>query len=481
VTIRARAQARGAILVGLANTLPRLSRPLVALCAVLLAATAIAQTPHSRPSRSPASRPASRPTSQASSQPAADAGATTKPTTQPAEKKDRYLAVINAQVHTVTGPVLDQATVLCKNGVIAAIGEDVQPPADCEIIDAHGFCVYPGLVACAASGIHGNDPQDETNVYGINMLIALAGGITTATAGNHAAKLTFGSVDDILVKSNLHIPIAYSSRDPLGRAQLRADLERVRKYLREAAKHEREKATNPEAKPPDKDWLKERFENYRKLLQHEAVAVTSAGSAQELRDVSSLAESYGFELVIRGAYEGWVAARELGHAGVRAVIVPREDRSPNEESNQPTGSSIENAHILRDHGVIVGVVSQTAGIGLSGLAGHDLLHLNMEAAFAVRGGMSNDDAVRAITIDAARILGVDDRVGSLEVGKDADLVVCDGDILHYMTQVHYTIVNGRIAYTKAKESLLAHIRPQGKPEVPAFDDHWPRRLEWPGE
>jgi len=118
-------------------------------------------------------------------------------------------------------------------------------------------------------------------------------------------------------------------------------------------------------------------------------------------------------------------------------------------------------------------------ISLWGLAGRDLLHLNMEAAFAVRGGMSNADALRTITIDAARILGIDDRVGSLEVGKDADMVVCDGDLLHFMTQVHYTIVNGRIVYDKKKDTLFAHIRPRGVPEVTPFDDIWPRPLAWP--
>ncbi|MEW6253595.1 MAG: amidohydrolase family protein, partial [Planctomycetota bacterium] len=123
----------------------------------------------------------------------------------------------------------------------------------------------------------------------------------------------------------------------------------------------------------------------------------------------------------------------------------------------------------------------TPGITLWGVAGRDLLHLNMEAAFAVRGGLSDDDALRAITIDAARLLGVDDRVGSLEVGKDADVVVCDGDILHYMTQVRYTIVNGRVAYDKSKSTLFAHIRPEGKPAPAEFDDAWPKRLEWPAE
>ena len=88
-------------------------------------------------------------------------------------------------------------------------------------------------------------------------------------------------------------------------------------------------------------------------------------------------------------------------------------------------------------------------------------------------------SIDTIKIDATHIFDVADRVGSLEVGKDADLVVCDGDLLHYMTQVHYTIVNGRVACDKSKETLFAHIRPDGRPAPVEFDDQWPRRLEWP--
>ena len=113
---------------------------------------------------------------------------------------------------------------------------------------------------------------------------------------------------------------------------------------------------------------------------------------------------------------------------------------------------------------------------MSGLAGRDLLHLPMEAAFAVRGGLPEDAAIRAITLDAARLLGVAERIGSIEVGKDADFVITDGDLLHYMTLAKYTVVNGRIAYDQAKEGLLGHIRPGGDPAPAPPADHWPRRL-----
>ena len=470
----------------------------VAAAALLMAGALWAQEsqPASQPSSAPASqaatapgsqphsRPASRPSRGARGKPATTASTTattgtSTTTSKPSEKKDRFLAVINGNVHTVTGPVLERATVLSKNGVIVALGGSVQLPPECTVVDARGMNVYPGLIATLASGIHsGDEPEQATNVYALTMTVALAGGITTAVSGNSAAKLTFGTTEDMLVKSNLFVRLAYSTHRPLERAQLRADLEKVRVYLRDVRKYEREKATDKDAKPPNKDWLTGKYEEYRKLLQHEAVAFAAAAAAQELLDLAELASTYGFDLVIRGAYEGWAAAPQLGRAGIGAIITPREQVTPDERFNRPTGSTIENARLLREHGVTVAVVPATTSITFWGVAGRDLLHLNMEAGFAVRGGLSNDDAIRTITIDAAKLLRLDDRIGSLEVGKDGDMLVCDGDLLHYMTQVHYTIVNGRVAYDKSKNTLYAHIRPEGKPEVPVFDDQWPRRLEW---
>jgi imidazolonepropionase-like amidohydrolase len=466
-------------------------RAWLVFAALLASAAALAQPvsqPTTEPVTQPVSQPASAPTTtRAASKPTTTTTATTTTTTtttttQAAKEKDRFLAVINGRVHTVTGPVLERATVLSKNGIITAISPDVVLPPECEVVDATGLEVYPGLIAAVAGGIHNpSNPQDTTNVYSLNMLIALAGGITTALAGNDVAKLTFGTPQDMLLKPAAYVSLNYSTRNPLERAQLRADLERVRTYLRDLQKFEREKSVKKDAKPPDKEWLKDKYENYRKLLQHEATAVTGAQENHELRDIADLASTYDFAAVVRGAYEGWTVAPLLGRAGVRAVVTPRENHEPDEKANRPTGSSIENARILRDAGVTLAIVPQTATITLWGVAGRDLLQLNMEAAFAVRGGLSGADALRAITIDAARVLGVDDRVGSLEVGKDADLVVCDGDLLHYMTLVRYTIVNGRVAYDKAKESLYAHIRPTGQREVPQFEDQWPRQLEWPGK
>ena len=407
-----------------------------------------------------------------------------KPETDKAEEepkvekpKERFFAVTGAIVHTVTGPVLRGPTVLCRNGKIAAIGHDVTIPEEAETLDAKGFHLYPGLVAVSSMGIVGSEPpEDNTDLYSLNMTLGLAGGVTTVVTGNTAAKLTFGTLEDHVLKRNLFTTLQYSTRNPTGRRQFRHALDRARGYLRDLEAHEEKKKLDPKAKPPDKAWLKGQYETALKLLRHEVVAVADADSARELQDLAALAGQYDFRLVVRGAVEGWIAAPAMARAGLRAVITPRTRRDPNETTNRPNGSSIENAKILHDHGVTVAIAPLSGRTYPSGMVGRDLRHLPMEAAFAVRGGLPNHVALRAITVDAARILGVDHRVGSVEVGKDADFAICDGDLLHYMTLVRWTVVGGRIAYDKDKDSLLSHIRPGGDRDAPPPSDYWPRRL-----
>jgi imidazolonepropionase-like amidohydrolase len=394
------------------------------------------------------------------------------------EKADRFFAVTGATVHAVTGPTVAGATILVKNGKIAAIGHDVAIPEKTEVLDAAGYHLYPGLVAVNSSGLVGNEPpEDSTDVFGFNMTLGLAGGITTAVSGNTAAKLTFGNLEDHVLKRNLFYQLQYSTRNPDGHRKLREQLDRARQHVRDLAAHEEEKKTNPKAVPPKPPAGVD--ETIVKLLRGELTAVASADTVHQLQDLISLAETFNLRIVVRGAYEGWIVAPEMARVGMRAIVTPRTRVDRDELTNRLNGSSIENARILHEHGVPLAIVPSNTSISLGGLAGRDLWHLAMEAAFAVRGGLSNEDAVRAITIDAARILGVDHRVGSIEVGKDADFAIVDGDLLHYMTLVRWTVVNGRIAYDKEKEGLLDHIRPGGNRDAPPPPDYWPRRLGRP--
>jgi hypothetical protein len=114
--------------------------------------------------------------------------------------------------------------------------------------------------------------------------------------------------------------------------------------------------------------------------------------------------------------------------------------------------------------VQIAIKPGSTNFDLGGITGRDLLALPVEAGFGVRGGLSEAAALDSITIVPARILGVDHRVGSLQVGKDMDAIVTDGDILHYQTFVQWAVVAGELVYDKQEEIFFAHIRP--RPERP---------------
>lgn len=408
---------------------------------------------------------------------AAEEGAPAGATDDAAE---RWLAVRGGIVHTVSGPVLRDVTILCRGTRIAAIGRGIEIPDGAEIIDATGHRIYPGLVAVRSSGLVGADPPEETtDAFSLAAVTALAGGVTTVFSGSGAYKVAYRSIDDMVVRKDLHVPLAYGTRDPQGRRRLRENFDRLRRHQQEVEAWERRRRDEPDAKKPDEAWIRGDLARYRALLRGEAVAVFTADRVHDLLQVVDFVEQYGIRAVVVGATEGWIVAPELSRARVGVIVTPRARQDADERLNRENGSNIENAAILHRTGVPVAIIPSQTGVSFGGLGGRDLLHLRLEAAFGVRGGLSNDAALRAITLDAARILGIDDRVGSIEVGKDADLIVADGDILHYATHARWTIVNGRVAYDKQTEGIFDHIRPDGDWDAPPPADHWPRRLGMP--
>lgn len=440
--------------------------------AVLSAVAEAQPQPRRRPRPQPQDERAAAP------EPAASRGTTEDGEDE--EKPPRYLAVVNGTVHTVSGPVIRGATVLSKNGVIEAIGPAVKIPEGAEVIDAAGHHVYPGLVAVESLGLVGTgDPADSTDPFNLNMALGLAAGITTTVSRNDAAKLSFGTLEGHALASGVFETIRYDSRDPQNRRRVRQGLEAVRRYLAELAEYELVKGRDPSATKPDDSVTKGPNAAYVRLLKGEATALTNADSADDILAVVELAQRFGFRLVVRGAQEGWVVADRLGDGDIAAVVNPRARADGDDRLNRPNGASIENAAMLARAGVTVAVLPGGTSISLGGLAGRDLLNLNLEAAFAVRGGMSTPDAIRTVTLDAARIIGQEGRIGSIEVGKDADLVITDGPLLHYLTLARYTVVNGVVAYDRLKDPLLSHIRPEGKLDYPTPNDFWPRRLGSP--
>lgn len=377
----------------------------------------------------------------------------------------KWLAIVGGDVHTGTGAVLRGATILSRDGRIKAIGQSVTLPEGTEVHDVTGYRVYPGLVAFDSSGLIGrsnSDFGDTVDPFNSRMVLALAAGITTAGQGGTAVKLRRGEIEDIVMREDFLAPLSFSSSNPTGKRDLIEKLEKATAYQRAYREWEIKKKEDKDLKEPSKKGVDSKV---LEVLRAETLARFNADDRGELLAIAKLAQRFGFRPVIVGCAEGWTVAGELGRAGAYAVVTPRYRRDKSEELVRPGGSSIENAAILHAAGVQVAIVPASKGVDLGGIVGRDILHLPIEADFAIRGGLSQEAAFEAITIVPARLLGVQHRVGTIEVGKDCDVIVTDGDVMHYQTFVQYAFVAGKRVYDKEAELYFAHIRPRPSSEL----------------
>lgn len=377
---------------------------------------------------------------------------------------DRYVALAGGDVFTITGGTLEGATVLIKNDEIEAVGYDLHLPKGTVVHDVKGMRVYPGLVALRASGLTGGGGkvEDSFDPFNSTMILALSAGITTARVGSTVVKMTRGDLEGTVMREGVGVSLSFP-RGFENRGNIRDAFSKTRSYLKDydvwVEKVLKDRETKE--KEPSKAGVNSQ---YIDLLRRKESGYVNVDDAEGLLAIAKLAWNYRFDLVIEGGREGWTTASELGRAGVSVLVQPREAVDADETTARPTGSSIENAAILHRHGVNVGITTLSPGISLGGIAGRDLMALAMDAAFAIRGGLPQDAALEALTLGAARILRIDEKVGSIEPGKHADLIVTDGDIFDYRTYVQMAFVLGKLRYDKNEETYFSHIRPRQRPE-----------------
>lgn len=382
------------------------------------------------------------------------------------EDAESLIAIVGGDVHVGNGEVIRGATILAREGKIEEIGLDVYVPEEAEILDVSGLRVYPGLVAITSAGLVGgnSDFQDTYDPFSSALTLGLGSGITSTGAGSSAVKLKRFDMEDVVIRDKTYLNMRWDGRDPSSKRALREKLEKASAYLRDYREWQEKVKKDKELKEPSKKGIDS---STLAVLRGEVNARFKADDRDDLLGIARLSRKYGFRPTIEGCREGWTVADELGRAGATAILVPRQRRAKDERLVRDGGSSIENAAILHRSGVSVAVRPPRTSIDLGGIVGRDIMHLPIEADFAIRGGLPEQAALEAITIIPARIMGISHRVGSIEVGKDCDVIVTDGDLLHYRTFVQYAIVDGRVVYDKQDELFFAHIRPRPEVEVDA--------------
>lgn len=387
------------------------------------------------------------------------------------------LAIVGGKIYTITQGIIEDGTILVENGKIKAVGKDLEVPAEAQVIDAKGKFITPGIIDAHAHveiweegiGWEGMDVNEHTNPItphvraidainpeGLGMRDAVKGGITCIwnapgsgnVIGGHGVTMkTYGKVIDEMImlepsgiKAALgENPKGYGRRGKMpatrmgSAALMRETLLKAKKYLAKI-----EKANGDEDKMPEPDLA---MEALVKVLRKEIPLRVHCHRHDDIMTAIRIAEEFDINISIEHATEGHKVADELAKRNIPIVVGP----------SLTTRSKVE----LRDRTLKTPAICAEAGVKVSIMTDHPIMQvrdLHLAAALAVKYGLSEEDGLKAITINPAELCGVGDRVGSLEPGKDADIVIWTHHPFDIMTKVEKTIINGEIAYSRCRDN-----------------------------
>ncbi len=385
------------------------------------------------------------------------------------------VAITNARIHTMAGPVIERGTVVVRDGVIAAVGADVAVPAGARVIDAAGKVVTPGFIDSATQlglvevgAVAGtrdsrvNDdritaafnPADGLDPHSSPVAVTRSEGITRAVVTPApGASLIAGQA--VLIDLGGATPMAMVRKNPVGMvavlgergSQLSGGARAAAILkLREVFQDVRDYMVNQRAyeTASRRDYALSRLdlEALVPVARGEVPLILEVHRSSDILVALRLATELRVRLVLAGVTEGWMVADAIAEAGVPVVINPLVNLPG---SFEQLGATLENAARLHAAGVNVAFASFDA---------HNARNLKQAAGNAVAYGMPHEAALRAVTVHAARVWGVDDRYGTLEVGKEADVVVWSGDPLELTTSVEHVFIRGREVPTDHRQKRL---------------------------
>lgn len=374
------------------------------------------------------------------------------------------LLIQNGTLFTMETNEEIRADLLIENGRITKIAKEIVPTEHMEIIDAANLRVYPGFIdAHSHIGISeekktalGDDCNEGTNpitphvraIDGVNPMDsafhnALAAGITGVMVGPGSANpiggqfafiKTYGRrIDDMVVLAPAAIKIAFGE-NPMTNYGPNGNMPSTRMGIAALIREELSMAKQYfDDDGAGADTF--RMECYRDLFEGRIPLKAHAHRADDIFTAIRIANEFGLELTLDHCTEGHLIADDIASSGYPAIVGPSlASRSKDEVSLL----DFKTPGVLQKAGVMVALTTDHPVSRIQ--------QLPLCAGLAAKEGMGEWGALRAITIDAARICRVDHRLGSLKEGKDADIIICDGNPLEIASSVKITIVNGQIAW-----------------------------------
>ncbi|HKN65864.1 MAG TPA: amidohydrolase family protein [Gemmatimonadaceae bacterium] len=389
------------------------------------------------------------------------------------------VAITGGTVYPVSGPPITNGTVLMRDGRIVAVGAGVAVPADAQRIDATGKFVTPGIVNAAtelsvvdigavaatrnvsARGREGIAAAftvwDGLNPASILIPPARSAGITSVViaprggllSGQAAVlHLVEGTAGDMVMRSPVAM-VGQIGSPQQANAQSRGELMmKLREVLDDARAYARRKADYERAQTRQFAASRLDLEALGPVLDGRLPLLLEVDRASDIESALKLARDYNLKLMISGAAEAWMVADKLAAARV-PVLTGAMNNIPLSFSS--LGTRQENAGLLRRAGVTVVIIGNAGG---GDEEAFNVRNVRFEAGNAVAYGMTREDALRAITLTPAEVFGVADRVGSLQPGKDADVVIWSGDPFEFATQPEHVFIRGREVRGPTRQDLL---------------------------
>ena len=388
------------------------------------------------------------------------------------------LTIIHGNIMTMAGKDYEDGFVQIRNGKITAVGD----MADCPVqkggdgvICANGNPVLPGIIEAHChmgiteekKGMEGDDCNESVEpitpylraIDAINPMDAafddaLRAGITSAMVGPGSSNVVGGQfafikthgrcIDRMIVKAPAAMKVAFGenpkvnfSGQNISPATRMAIAAMLREELFKAQEYQRKRKENPEQ---EKDF---RYECWLPVLEGRIPLKAHVHRADDILTAIRIAKEFHLSMTLDHCSEGHLIAEEIKESGFPAIVGPdMASRNKIEVQNM----AFKTVGILNKEGICTAITTDHPVSMIQ--------FLPICAGLAVKSGLPPQDGLRSITINAARICGVSDRVGSLEPGKDGDVVIFDGNPLEVFTSALCTIIEGKVVYQDEKTNLL---------------------------
>ncbi len=389
------------------------------------------------------------------------------------------IAITGATVYPVSGAPIQNGTVVVRDGKIVAVGANVAVPADAQRIDAAGKVVTPGFIDAStqlglievggerstrdvsargnndvAASFRAWDGLNSESVFwaparneGItSVVVAPEGGLVAGQAAvvdvvaGHAAQMLRRAPVAMVAQIEDPAQGGTSARGELV-GKLRTLLEDVKFYERHRADYDRAVSRQLSVSRPD-------LEAMIPVVEGKLPLAIVADRVDDIEGALRLAKEFNLKIMIVGGAEAWLAAGDLAAARV-PVIAGAMNNIPS--SYQTLNQRQENVGILAKAGVPVAIIGNN-GDGDEEL--FNVRNVKYEAGNAVSYGMDHDAALRAVTLTPAELFGVADRIGSLQPGRDANLVVWSGDPFEFSTRVEHVLIHGQEVMAPSRQDML---------------------------